>query len=111
MKELLLVTEKDNREKEIPEQPTVTYELVADMGEDGTKTVFESESLQEVYSVINSIRQGNLDIPNADLYEDELEGLLGLSINITLTAQDLSIITYGSEQSATAELVAYRIEK
>ena len=40
-----------------------------------------------------------------------MENLEGLGINITLTASELEIITYDGEQSATAELVAFKVAK
>lgn len=101
----------DNTEKIIPEQPIITYELVADLGEDGTKTVYECGSLLEVNALIDRIKEGDLDIPNIDLYEDELENLESLSVNIVLTAKELEIIQYDGEQSAMAELKTYKVEK
>ena len=99
----------DNTVKDIPQCPIVTYELVADLGEDGTKTIYESGSLAEVYVVIDEIRIGELDRPNLDLDEDELKNIETIGINVVLTAQDLEIIDFGTEKSAMAELKVYRV--
>lgn len=101
----------DNTQEHAPLNPMVTYELVADMGKDGTKTVFESGSYTEVLAVFEQIEKGNLDIPNIDLYEDEMETLEGLYINLCLTAKELEIITLGTEQTAVAEVQAYKVQK
>ena len=52
-----------------------------------------------------------MDIPNIDLYEDEMETLEGLYINLCLTAKELEIITLGTEQTAVAEVQAYKVQK
>lgn len=106
-----LVLTNDNTGKDIPQRPIVTYELVADLGEDGTKTIYECESLAETYVVIDEIRVGELDRPNLDLDEGELENIETISINVVLTAQDLDIIDYGNEKSAMAELKSYKVTK
>lgn len=109
MTDLKLVN--DNTIKDIPDCPTITYELVADLGEDGTKTLYECGSLTETYVVIDEIRMGELDRPHLDLTEDELENIETISINVILTATKLDIIEYGQEQSAMAELKTYKVVK
>lgn len=99
----------DNTVREIPQQPVITYELVADLGEDGTKTIYECESLAETYVVIDEIRIGELDRPHLDLDEDELQNIQTISINVVLTASELDIIKYDGETSATAELKSYKV--
>ena len=100
----------DNMKKHAPENPTVTYEIIVDMGEDGTKTVFSSDSYTKVYNAMNEITKGNLSVPELDLYEDELENVTGVSINIVLTAKNLDIIRFDGETSASAELVTYEVK-
>ena len=46
---------KDNTGKDIPEQPIITYELVADLGEDGTRTVYETSSLTEIPNIVTGL--------------------------------------------------------
>lgn len=102
---------KDNTVKDIPEQPIVTYEIVGDMGEDGTKTLYEIGDLKEAEKVVEAIRNNTFsDIPNLDLDEDELSELKGISLNVVLTGMNLDIISYGhGEQSAMAELKVYKV--
>lgn len=99
----------DNTTKDIPQRPVITYELVADMGEDGTKTIYECESLTETYVAIDEIRVGEFDRPHLDLTADELENIETLSINVVLTATALDIVKYENEQSAMAELKSYKV--
>ena len=101
----------DNTVKDIPDCPTITYELVADLGEDGTKTLYECGSLAETYVVIDEIRVGELDRPHLDLTADELENIETISINVILTATELDIVKYEQEQSAMAELKSYKVVK
>ena len=100
----------DNTEKHAPENPMVTYEIIVDMGEDGTKTVFSSDNYSKVYNAMNEITKGNLSVPELDLYEDELENVVGMSVVIVLTAKNLDIIKFDGETSATAELVTYEVK-
>lgn len=100
---------KDNTMEHAPVNPIITYEIIADMGENGTKTIFSSDMLASCFRVLNEIENGNFE--SADLYEDELETITGLSVSVVLTAQDLDIITYGTEKSATAELMSYKTIK
>lgn len=109
MKKLVLIN--DNTVKDIPQKPIVTYELVADLGEDGTKTIFESEDRLEISMILRGIEDGELPNLNIDLDEDELENIETISVNVVLTAQDLDIITYGDEKSAMAELVSYKVTR
>ena len=92
-----------------PINPSITYELIADMGEDGTKTIFSHNMLAPCFRVLNEIKEGNF--ASADIDEDELKTLTGISICIVLTAEDLDIITYNTEKSATAELYAYKVKE
>lgn len=101
----------DNMVKDIPQCPIVTYELVADLGKYGVKTVYEISSLAEIYVVINEIRMGELNRPNLCLTADELENIETISINVILTATELDIIKYSQEQSARAELKSYKVIK
>ena len=107
MAELKLVN--DNTSKDIPEQPIITYELVADMGEDGTKTIYECGSLTEIYVAIDEIRVGKLDRPHLELTADELERTRRLSILIQLSATYLAITNYGDEMRAEAVLQDYKV--
>lgn len=100
---------KDNTGKDIPEQPIITYELVADFGEDGTKTVYETSSLAEIYVVIDEIKMGELDRPNLELTTNELKSVITLSILIQLTASYLAITNYGDEMRAEAVLKQYKL--
>jgi len=100
---------KDNNMEHSPINPTITYEIIVDMGENGTKTIFSSDMLASCFRVLNEIENGNFE--SADLYEEELETIKGLSINVVLTAQDLDIITYDTGKSATAELISYKTIK
>ena len=100
----------DNTEKHAPENPTVTYEIIVDMGEDGTKTVYTHDNYSKVYKTMEEIKEGNLDNPELDLDEDELENVTGVSICIVLTAKNLDIIKYDGETSASAELVTYEVK-
>lgn len=100
----------DNTQKIIPECPVITYELVADMGEDGTKTLYECGCLAEIYVVIDEIKMRKLDRPHLDLVADELENIETISINVVLTATKLDIIKHEQEQSAMAELMSYKVK-
>lgn len=106
-----LVLTNDNTVKDIPQRPIVTYELIADLGEDGTKTIYKCGSLVETYVVIDEINVGEFDRPHLDLTEDELQNIETISINVVLTAQDLDIIDYGNEKSAMAELKSFKVTK
>ena len=107
---MILETIVNNTEKCIPECPTITYEVVGDMGEDGTKTIYECGSYPEAQGIISAIRDNNLDIPNMDLYEDELENLKGVSINIILNTTEFDIVTYGDEKRISSLLTSYKVQ-
>ena len=100
-------TIKDRRELDIPEQPIITYQLVGDFGEDGTKTLLDCGSLTEIYVAIDEIRVGELDRPLLDLTKE----LKGVSIEVTLTSSsdNFRIYNNGSESEAYAELVAFKV--
>ena len=102
---------KDRRELDIPEQPIITYQLVGDFGEDGTKTLSESSVLDEIYKIVEELNKGNLDHPLLELTTEELQDLKGISIEVVLTSEtsNFSIISYDYETSAHAELVAWNI--
>lgn len=99
----------DHTEEQPPINPSITYEVVADFGEDGTKTIYSSNRYHACLVAIDEINIGELD--NIDITEQELEDLKGLSISVVLTGVNLDIITYGSEMSASAEINAYKVEK
>ena len=99
----------DNTVKDIPNCPVITYELVADLGEEGTRTVYETSSLAEIYVVMDEIRIGELNRPNLELTTNELESIVTLSILIQLTASYLAITNYGDEMRAEAVLKQYKL--
>ena len=108
---MILETIVDNTEKCIPECPTVTYEIVGDFGELGTKTIYECGAYAETQAIINAIRDNNLDIPHMDLYENELGDLKEIGVNIVLNATKINLTTYnGCEQYASALLESYRVQ-
>lgn len=98
----------DNTVKDIPQKPVITYELVADLGKDGTKTLYECESLKEIYAIIDEIGMGKLNRPYLDLTTDELENIETMSVNVILTATELNIVKDKNEISAMAELQLYK---
>ena len=100
----------NNTEKHAPENPMVTYEIIADMGKDGTKTIFSSDNYSKVYNAMNEITKGNLSVPELDLYEDELENVVGMSVVVVLTAKNLDIIRFDGETSASAEIMTYEVK-
>ena len=92
-------------------KPVLTYEIVVDFGEDGTRTVYDSDSLAKTTEVFNLIVSGDLDIFNLDLNENELEDIKAISINIALTAKELDLIYYGNVKSAMAEIQSFKVVK
>lgn len=60
----------DNTMKHTPENPVIAYELVADMGEDGTKIIYSSDELSMVLYVVRQLNSLNEDLL-ADFSEDE----------------------------------------
>ena len=103
---------KDNTKKDIPECPTVTYEIIIDMGELGTKTVFESESLAECYVVLDELKIGEIRSNQViGITKEELNLATGFSILIQLSATHLDITNFGCEMRAEAELRAYKVVK
>lgn len=101
---------KDNTKKDIPECPTITYEIVIDMGELGTKTVWESESLAECYVILDELKIGEIR-KHLSITKEELDLAVGFSILIQLSAVELAVTNYGCEMRAEAELKAYKVVK
>ena len=106
-KEFVLV--KDNTQESAPTNPLITYEIIADMGESGTKTVFESESYPECYTILEELKIGSIrKNSTVDITTQELEATQGLSINLVLIALDLDIFKTPSEVAAVAELQVFK---
>lgn len=100
----------DNTMKHAPENPVVAYELVADMGEDGTKTIYSSNDFSMVLYVVRQLEDSLNEDLLADFSEDEQKKCVGLSIYITLTASKLEIIKYDGEMTAEYELMSYKVK-
>ena len=100
----------DNTMKHAPENPVIAYELVADMGEDGTKTIYDSNDLSVVLYVVEQLKNPLNKDMLVDFTEDEQKKCVGLSIYITLTASKLEIVKYDGEMTAEYELMSYKIK-
>lgn len=100
----------DNTQKIIPECPVIAYELVADMGEDGTKTIYDSNDLSTVLYIVEQLKNPLNEDILADFSEDERKKCVGLSIYITLTASKLEIVKYDGEMTAECELMSYEVK-
>ena len=100
---------RDNTTEHAPVNPIVTYELIVDMGEDGTKTVLSTDNYAETLVAIDEINAG--DYHRVDITEEELAEVVGVSVNVVLTATELSIVKFDGEESAMAELQVYEVEK
>lgn len=100
----------NNLNKDIPECPTITYEIVGDFGKNGTKTIYECGNYEEVVGILNRIKNEDLDIPHLDLYEDELKNLETIGINIVLNTTQFDIVTYGSEKRISSLLTSYKVQ-
>lgn len=100
---------KDNTKGIPPINPMITYELVANFGENGTKTVYECGSLAEIYVVIDEIKMGKLDRPHLELTTNELKSVITLSILTELTADYIAVRNYGDEMQAEAVLQRYKL--
>ena len=70
------------------------------MGEDGTKTVFSTNSYSTCLKVFNEMNREN--ISNISMNEQEFKALTGVSVNVVLVVRDTEI--------ATAELFAYKVK-
>lgn len=100
---------KDNTIERTPVNPMITYELIGNMGRNETKTIFSSDSIMECYKALDEIRINELD--KLDLTKQEYKKLISISLNIVLTACDLTIYKTSSEVAAVAELQAYEIKQ
>ena len=83
-----------------PSSHEVIYEIVADMGEDGKKTIFSTNSYSACLKVVNEMNREN--ISNVSMSEQEFKALTGISVNVVLVVRDTEI--------ATAELFAYKVK-
>lgn len=100
----------DNTKKIIPECPVFTYELVADMGEDGTKTIYDSNDLSMVLYIVEQLKKPRNEDILTDFSKDERQKCVGLSIYMTLTASKLEIVKYDGEMTAECELMSYKVK-
>ena len=90
-------------------EPILTYEIVVDLGDNRTKTVYTASTLTGAYRLITFIQAGDLDIPNLDLNKDELELIKTIGINVVLTSKNLTFTCYESKQSAMALVKSFRV--
>ena len=98
-------------ELESEHEPILTYELVADLGDSGTKTIYTSDRLSIIQSVVEFIKVGDLGVHKLDLDEDELELVETLGINVVLTSKEIELVAYGGEQSAMALVKSFKVVK
>ena len=82
----------------------INYEIIVDKGEYGTKTIFSTTNYQEAISVLEEVKQENFS--NVDLYEDEKEDVISISLFQTIEAptQLMQSITYGKTTETGIEL-------
>lgn len=108
---------KDNTEKREPENPKIFYDVVVDMGVNGTKTILADDSLAKCYVTLDELKIGEIS-NDVDITRDELENVTGISINLNIStaqldvfAHDMNIFSANSEVIASTELQAYKVEK
>ena len=98
-------------ELESEHEPILTYELVEDLGDNGTKTIYTSDRLSIIQSVVEFIKVGDLGVHSLDLDDDELELIETLGINVVLTSKEIELVAYDGEKSAMALVKSFKVVK
>ena len=84
------------------------YEVLVDFGEDGTKTIFTSNTYEQCLKCVEKLAQGIIDV-EVDLDEDDLEAIEKVYINFTLIAPSLEFVPLPSEDSAYAPIDTFTV--
>ena len=85
------------------------YEVLVDFGEDGTKTIFTSNTYEQCLKCVENLAQGIIEDREIDLDEDELEAIEKVYINFALFAPSLEFVPLHNEDSAYAPIDTFTV--
>lgn len=92
-------------------QHDIMYELVVDMGDDGTATIFRHHKQDVVNYMLDKFMIGEYD--GMDIDEDIAKDVVGISVQLTIEAPKgtISIINYEDLEQVMVELFSCEVEQ
>ena len=91
--------------------PEVIYEIVVDVGEDGTQNIFSLSSELVASEVLDRFVVG--DYRGLDIDEESAKYVVGISLNqcIEAPADNVSVVTFGNTQQVFVELYSAEVKQ